>query len=45
MQALLPRYFKAPRFENYDATTNLVNHLENFKAMMLLHGATNAILL
>ena len=39
MQELLPRYFKAPQFEIYDETVDLVSYLETFRVVMLLYGA------
>ena len=44
MQEPIPSNFKLPQFESYDGTSNLVDHLEAFRTMMLLHGALDAIL-
>lgn len=38
------RYFKMPQLEIYNGSTDLVNYLESFKMLMLLHGATERIL-
>ena len=33
--------FKMPHIDPYDGTTNLFDHLESFKVLMLLHDATD----
>ena len=43
MQEPLPWYFKVPQFETYDGTADPVDHLETFKAVMLLQGVTDDI--
>ena len=44
MQEPIPPNFKLPQFESYDGTSDLVDHLEAFRIMMLLHGTPDAIL-
>ena len=44
MQEPLPHHFKVPQLESYGGMVDLVDHLKSFKAMMLLHGATDVIL-
>ena len=44
MGQLLPHYFKMPQLESYDGLADPVDHLESFKVVMLLHGATDVIL-
>lgn len=36
---LIPPRFKMPQLESYDGTTDLIDHLESFMALMLLHSA------
>ena len=36
--------FRMPQVELYDGTTDPLNHLESFKALMLFHGAIDGIL-
>ena len=43
MQELIPSNFKLSQFESYDGTSDLVDHLEAFRTMMLLHGTPDAI--
>ena len=43
MQELL-LHFKLPQLEVYDWTTDPIDHVETFKAAMLLQGASDAIL-
>ena len=33
-----------PQTELYDGTTDPLDHLESFKALMLLHGATDGVM-
>lgn len=40
----MPRRFKAPTLKAYDSTTNPFNHLENFKSLMLLQGASDDLI-
>ena len=44
MQESIPSNFKLPQFESHDWTSDLVDHLEAFQTMMLLHGASDVIL-
>ena len=44
MQEPIPPNFKLPQFKSYDGTSDLIDHLEAFQTMMLLHGASDAIL-
>ena len=44
MQEPIPSNFKLPQFDSYDRTLDLVDHLEAFPTMMLLHGVPDAIL-
>ena len=44
MQEPISSNFKLPQFESYDGTSDLVDHLEAFRTMMLLHEAPDAIL-
>uniref|UniRef100_A0A6I9QMS4 Uncharacterized protein LOC105037092 n=1 Tax=Elaeis guineensis var. tenera TaxID=51953 RepID=A0A6I9QMS4_ELAGV len=44
MQEPLPLHFKLPQLEAYDGTSDSVDHVETFKAAMLLQGASDAIL-
>ncbi|KAK6161937.1 hypothetical protein DH2020_001778 [Rehmannia glutinosa] len=39
----IPSSFKMPEMENYDGTSDLWDHLENFQAHMMLHRETDAI--
>ena len=36
--------FKMPQTELYDGSNDLLDHLEAFKVLMLLHGANNGTL-
>ena len=45
MNEAIPPKFKMPHMEPYDGTTDPLDHLESFKAMMLFHGATGDIVL
>lgn len=40
----LPKHFKMTQLEIYDGSINLVDHVDNFKSLMLLHKATNGVL-
>ncbi|XP_077242376.1 uncharacterized protein LOC143882870 [Tasmannia lanceolata] len=44
MGAPAPRGFKMPSIPQYDGTTDLVDHLETFRTLMLLHGALDGFL-
>ena len=44
IQEPLSLYFKLPQLEVYDGTIDSINHVETFKAIMLLQGASDAIL-
>ncbi|XP_077249060.1 uncharacterized protein LOC143888478 [Tasmannia lanceolata] len=39
-----PRRFKMPQPPQYDGTTDPIDHLETFKTLMLLHGASDGFL-
>lgn len=39
MAKSLPRYFKMLQLDIYDRSTDLVDHLESFEVLMLLHRA------
>ena len=41
-EVILPK-FKMPKTKLYDGTTDLLDHLESFKTLMLLHGAMDKI--
>ncbi|CAA0841734.1 Unknown protein, partial [Striga hermonthica] len=43
MKEEIPSSFKMPQMENYDETSDPRDHLENFQALMMLHGETDAI--
>ncbi|XP_077246179.1 uncharacterized protein LOC143886093 [Tasmannia lanceolata] len=43
-KASAPRGFKMPTVPQYDRTTDPVDHLETFRTMMLLHGASDGFL-
>lgn len=40
----VPLGFKVPQLESYDGSTDPVDHLESFKALMMLHGASDVIM-
>lgn len=40
MGELILSQFKIPQLESYDGTSDPIDHLENIKAIMLLHRAT-----
>ena len=44
MSEPLPSQFKIPQLEPYDETADLMDHLENFKSLMLLQEAIDVIL-
>lgn len=44
MEELVPLWFKMPQLDSYDGTSDPINHLENFKAIMLLHKVIDGIL-
>ncbi|XP_077241626.1 uncharacterized protein LOC143882103 [Tasmannia lanceolata] len=44
MGAPAPRGFKMPAIPQYDGTTDPVDHLETFRTLMLLHGASDGFL-
>ena len=44
MQEPVPPTFELPQLESYDGTSDPVDHLGAFRAMMLLHGASDAVL-
>ena len=44
MNEAIPPRFKMPQTELYDGTTDPLDHLESFKALMLLHGATDGVM-
>lgn len=44
MREQLLKHFKMPRLETYNGLTDLIDHLESFKALMLLYRATDRIL-
>ncbi|XP_077252389.1 uncharacterized protein LOC143891744 [Tasmannia lanceolata] len=44
MRAPAPRGFKMPQVPQYDGTTDPMEHLETFRTMMLLHGASEGFL-
>ena len=44
MREAIPPKFRMPQVELYDGTTDPFNHLESFKVLMLLYGATDGIL-
>ncbi|XP_057969351.1 uncharacterized protein LOC131158499 [Malania oleifera] len=44
MEAPLPSRFKMPTFERYERLSDPIDHLENFKMLMQLQGAPDAIM-
>ncbi|XP_043687540.1 (S)-8-oxocitronellyl enol synthase CYC2-like [Telopea speciosissima] len=44
MKVLLPQGIKVSMIVSYDGTSDLMEHLKNFKTMMLLHGALDPIM-
>lgn len=40
----IPSYFKISQLEAYEGSTNLIDHLKSFRALMFLYGTTNGIL-
>ncbi|XP_077223355.1 uncharacterized protein LOC143856959 [Tasmannia lanceolata] len=42
--ASAPRRFKMPQLPQYDGTTDPIDHLETYKSLMLLHGASDGFL-
>ncbi|XP_077234682.1 uncharacterized protein LOC143876885 [Tasmannia lanceolata] len=44
MSAPAPMGFKMPAIPQYDGTTDPVDHLETFRTLMLLHGASDGFL-
>ena len=44
MEQLVPPRFKMPQTELYDSSVDSLDHLEAFKALMLLHGANDGTL-
>ena len=43
MSEVTPPKFRMPQAKLYDSTTDPLNHIESFKALMILHGATNGV--
>ena len=41
MEQVVPPRFKMPQTELYDGSSDPLDHLEAFKALMLLHGAND----
>ena len=44
MEQTIPPRFKMPQTELYDGSSDPLDHLEAFKALMLLHGANDGTL-
>ena len=44
MSEVAPPKFRMPQAELYDGTTDPLDHIESFKALMLLHRATDGVL-
>ncbi|KAJ0984602.1 hypothetical protein J5N97_002958 [Dioscorea zingiberensis] len=44
LEAPLPTEFRMPSIETYNGTSDPVDHLESFKAMMLLYGSPDGIM-
>ena len=44
MSQPLPHHFKMPQLKKYDGSADSIDHLESFKAVMLLHGVADATL-
>ena len=44
MDEVVPPWFKIPQIELYDGSADPLDHLEAFKALMLLHGANDGTL-
>ena len=44
MDEPIPMRFKMPQTELYDGTSDPLDHLESFKALILLHGANDGVM-
>ena len=44
MEQVIPPQFKMPQTKLYDGSSDPLDHLEAFKALMLLHGANDGTL-
>ena len=44
MNEVTPSKFRMPQAKLYDGTTDPLDHIESFKALILLYGATNGVL-
>lgn len=44
MQEIIPANFSVPHMESYDGSRDLLDHLESFQTLMLLHQAFNVVL-
>lgn len=44
MEESVPHRFKTPIMEAYDGISDLFNHLESFRSLILLQGALNALM-
>lgn len=44
MEEPVPHCFKAPAMETYDGTINPFDHLESFRFLMLLQGASDTFI-
>ena len=44
LEELIPSQFKMPHVEPYDGSTDPIDHLESYKALMTIQGATDALL-
>ena len=43
-EELISSHFKMPHVEPYDSSIDLVDHLESYKALMMIQGAIDALL-
>ena len=44
MNEPIPMRFKMPQTKLYDGTSDPLDHLESFKALMLLHGTNDGVM-
>lgn len=44
MKESIPNWFKIPHLDPYDGTTDLMEYLESYKALMIIQGTTDTLL-